>query len=54
MWSFASLHREEDIMVRIPGHRVKLGKLEKTWWLKTGACAAPGDLRGPGSLIRYN
>lgn len=37
---------------------VKLEKLEIIWWFKTGARTAlnmaQGDLRGPGSFIRYN
>lgn len=32
----------------------KLDALEITWRFKTGACAARGDNRGPGSYIRYN
>lgn len=39
--SYAYLHREEEgIIVRIPGHRVKLEKAEIIWWFKTGACTA--------------
>lgn len=42
--SYAYLQREEeeDVVVRTPGHRDKLEKLEIICWFQTGACMAQG------------